>query len=128
MPVQKRSPRKSAVAKLDRVFSLYIRARDGACVQCGTTENLTCGHVFSRVAFSTRWDEENAFCQCSSHNMRHEYDPYPFLELVRERLGEQRLQELHRRYTQPRKFTTYELLELVVYFTEKLDVLSGSER
>lgn len=115
--VPAKSPRKTAVAKLDRVFSLYIRARDGACVQCGTTAQLTCGHVFSRVAFSTRWDEENAYGQCASHNMRHEFDPYPFLEYARERLGQQGYDDLHLRYTQPRKFTTAELLELVDYFT-----------
>lgn len=120
----KRSPRKNAVTKLDRVFSLYIRARDKHCVVCGTEQNLTCGHVFSRVAYSTRWDEQNAYGQCAGCNMRHEHDPYPFLEWTREKLGTSGYDALHLRYSQPVKFTTPELLELVDYFTEKLAGLS----
>lgn len=115
-----KSPRKTAVAKLDRVFSLYIRARDKHCVQCGREDQLTCGHVFSRVAYSTRWDPENAFGQCMGHNMRHEHDPYPFLEYARERLGQQGYDDLHLRYSQPSKFTTTELLDLVDFFSAEL--------
>jgi len=109
----KLSTRKSLVKKLDRVFSEYIRQRDRRCVNCGTTEKLTAGHVFSRVAYSTRWDERNCFAQCWSHNFAHEYDPFPLTEHARAVLGDEGYKQLHRDYLTPRKFTDRELLELI---------------
>ena len=76
---KKTSDRKRLVKKLDKVFSQYIRFRDQRCVTCGSRENLQCGHLFSRTAYSTRWHPRNAFCQCSSCNLRHEHDPYPLV-------------------------------------------------
>ena len=67
-------PRKSIIAKLDRLFANYIKKRDSGggeyfkCISCGQVKpikNADCGHYFSRRHIATRWDENNAHCECS---------------------------------------------------------------
>jgi 5-methylcytosine-specific restriction endonuclease McrA len=107
--------RKGIVRKLDKLVSQIVIARDGKCIVCGTTQNLTCGHLFSRVAYSTRWDLDNCYAQCLSCNLRHEYDPYPMTQAVILKLfngGTTTLDILHYKYVTVHKFKTYELEEL----------------
>lgn len=61
------------VAKLDRLFSQYIRLRDtmpngyGKCISCGkikTYDQMDCGHFHSRRHMATRFDEDNAHAEC----------------------------------------------------------------
>lgn len=123
------SERKKAIAHADRWFSRYIRARDGASVLSGERDRLNCGHVFTRRNHSTRWDEFNAFAQTAGENYSHEFDPYPFLRWFRQTFGEDRLDELHRRHRQPRKFTTAEIRAIGDYYREKCQALeSGSQQ
>lgn len=65
---------------VDIPFNAYIRNRDGnKCVQCGTTENVQCGHVIPKNNhLNVRWDEENAYAQCGYHNKKHHYDSVPY--------------------------------------------------
>jgi hypothetical protein len=64
--------------RLDRVFARFIRERDRRCVLCGKAE-VECGHLFTRAAKSTRWDDRYAFGQCHFCNDRHERDSAPFI-------------------------------------------------
>ena len=112
----KHPSRKTLVRNLDKAVSEYIRNRDEYCVVCGSPKNLTNGHLFSRIAYSTRWDvsaDGNNHCQCLSCNFKHEFDPYPFSEWYRQKFGEEKYHELHRRYKTVRKFKNYELEELL---------------
>ena len=112
--MKKRKPtRKGLVRILDKTMSCLIKKRDIYCVICGTFENLTNGHVFSRVAYSTRWDFDNCFCQCVGCNLRHEYDPYPLMEYARKILGSKKLELLHKKHRTVKKYKTYELAELL---------------
>lgn len=61
------------VAKLDKVFSRYIRLRDCMpngyfrCISCGQIkpfEQADCGHFHSRRHMATRFDEDNAHAEC----------------------------------------------------------------
>ena len=64
------------VAKLDRLFSEFIRKRDtkggfGRCISCGkiiTYDTSDCGHYVNRKHMSTRFDEQNCNAQCRSCN------------------------------------------------------------
>jgi hypothetical protein len=115
--------RKTIVKALDTAVSKYVRTRDGRCVVCGTTENLTNGHLFSRVAYSTRWDIEpdgNCHTQCLSDNLTHEFDPHPYTRWYISRFGLEAYDELHRRYRAPVKLKDWELEEKLVHITEKL--------
>ena len=66
-------------AKLDRVFSMYIRLRDSRefdfkafrCISCGRIlpfEKADNGHYINRQHMSTRFDEMNCNAQCSHCN------------------------------------------------------------
>ncbi len=104
--------RKGVVRKLDKLVGDIVKQRDGLCVTCGSMNNLQPGHLFSRVAYSTRWDLNNTYCQCRNCNLKHEYDPYPLTNYFIEIWGRKKLDALHRQYVTPRKFKTYELEEL----------------
>lgn len=50
--------------KADKLFSEYIRKRDGKCVRCGKTNNLQCSHYWGRRMESVRFDPLNAEALC----------------------------------------------------------------
>lgn len=112
----KKPSRKTLVKKLDEVVSVYIRNRDQKCVVCGSVERLTNGHVFSRIAYSTRWDvteDGNCHAQCWPCNFKHERDPYPYNNWYIMKFGKDKWDELHRRYATPKKYKDFELIELI---------------
>lgn len=48
----------------DKIFSEAIRARDGKCLFCGKTTNLTNSHYWSRNRSSTRYAWDNCITLC----------------------------------------------------------------
>ena len=73
----KKTDRQKLIAKLDTVFSEYIRLRDSnkegicKCITCGEYKHwreMDAGHFISREHMATRWEEENAHAQCPSCN------------------------------------------------------------
>lgn len=52
------------LVKADTEFSLWIRARDGRCVRCGSTKRLTNSHFWPRQHKGTRFDPENCDAVC----------------------------------------------------------------
>lgn len=75
----KRKPTPKALkAKLDSVFSTFIRQRgmdregQNVCVSCGALmpwERLQAGHYYRRQHLGTRWDERNVWPQCLACNI-----------------------------------------------------------
>ena len=61
---------KIRITELDRLFSLYIRTRDGwQCQRCfkqftPPTNGLHCSHIFSRARKATRFALENCISWC----------------------------------------------------------------
>jgi len=105
--------RRTLVKRLDTAWSRYIRHRDGyKCVLCGSTYNVQCGHIFSRVAYSVRWDERNMFSQCSKCNWRHEYNAFPYIKWVEDHFGRAYLDDLQARWSKPSHFMDHELWEM----------------
>lgn len=49
----------------DKIFSTYIRKRDGKCVYCGSSYNLQCSHYHGRRKESVRFDPENCDTLCA---------------------------------------------------------------
>jgi len=111
--------RKQVVKKLDAEFSKFIRNRDKRCVLCGTTENLQCGHLLTRVAYSTRWDEVNCHCQCRSHNLEHEYRPHVFTQWFLRKFGQTRYDLLIFKHNTTAKLSTNDLLALWTHYKQK---------
>lgn len=113
------------VRKLDTITSLIVRARDKRC-HCGTRENLTCGHLFTRSNYSTRWDLMNCNAQCLSDNLKHEYNPYPYQEWWKRTYGEAAYHDLYKKWarTTEHHWSDLELKilldELTSYYNESI--------
>ena len=52
------------IKRLDKIFSLVILKRDGACQWCGGTGKLDTSHCKDRRYMGTRWDMTNAIALC----------------------------------------------------------------
>ena len=117
----KKTNRKSLVAKLDKVFGDYIKKRDGKCIVCGTRRGLQCGHLFTRAAYSTRWDEENAWGQCPGCNYRHEFDWMPMQDAVARKMID--VDALYIRHKKVAKLSNGDLESMIEHYKEKLAAL-----
>lgn len=82
---KKHPPMASLRDKADRLFSEYIRARDGRCITCGTTEALQCSHYYGKKARpAVRYDPRNAHAQCARcHLAHHKHDPGKYSDWMR---------------------------------------------
>jgi len=105
--------RKKLVKKLDQLTSKIVVFRDKRCITCGSTKKLGNGHLFSRQAYSTRWDLVNCNAQCWGCNYRHEYDFYRYEQAFKNKYGEKAYHELYRKFNKPRKFSDKELKEMI---------------
>ena len=120
----KKPSRKTIVKKLDTAVSLYIRQRDGYCVQCKSGEKLTNGHVFTRTSYSTRWDtadDGNCHTQCWGCNFNHGRDQWPYFAWYIGRFGMDRFEQLRREHKAPIKYTTPQLIEMLEEINELLE-------
>lgn len=114
--------RKKIVKKLDMVFSLFVRKRDGRCVTCTNLKRLplTNGHLFSRVAFSTRWDELNCHCQCTGCNLYHEHDSGRFTTWFLRKFGQEKYELLYASYNHTAKYTSQDLMLMIKDYEARL--------
>ena len=113
--------KKPLINKADKLFSQFIRNRDGKCVRCGKTETLHCHHVISRSCKATRWDEDNGISLCPGcHRNWGHANPLGVSEFMRTRLGHERYWELIRRANTPIPLTVAHYLEVIEKLKEKL--------
>jgi hypothetical protein len=119
----KRMPktRKQFIKVLDEMCSIYVRARDGHCVCCGSTYQLQCGHYIKRGKMRLRWDIRNCNCQCRDCNFRHNQYPHFYEGYMRRHYGDAVLDDLEKlsEYSSW-KWTLEELQELHAYYSELL--------
>jgi hypothetical protein len=123
----KKPTRKSLVTKLDTIFSQYIRRKDAIneiseCITCGKKDHykkLQCGHFMSRRHYSTRWDIDNVGVQCYACNITNQGMQYKFSQYLGNNLSEQ----LYIKSKQVVKFADIDLIELIDYYTEKVNTL-----
>lgn len=126
--------RTAAIKFTDKWFSLYIREKGHyVCFTCGKTASrddaiMSCGHLFSRVSFSTRWDEANAECQCTGCNMFHEHNPHRFTVAYITKYGVQKYELLNIKHTKPFKITTSEIILLGEHYKKLYEVLKNGRQ
>lgn len=119
------------IAKLDRIFSLYIRLRDSApfhhqafrCISCGQVkpfEQADCGHFFSRRHMATRFDEDNCWCECRSCNRFSADHLHAYESNLKSKIGEERFSLLEWRAHQTKKWHPFELQQLIAHYTEEV--------
>ena len=121
------------VAKLDKVFSRYIRLRDTMpngyfrCISCGEIKPYSkadCGHYWSRMHMVTRFDEDNAHAECSSCNRFRSDHLISYEKNLIAKIGQQRFDKLAWKAGQTKKWTDFELIELTKYYKALGDKLS----
>jgi hypothetical protein len=132
---KKKTDRQKLIDKLDKVFSLYIRARDKyICFTCGINKevaelrrmSMQAGHLFSCTNYSTRWDELNTHCQCSGCNMSHEYNPHPYVVAFIKKYGAEAYAALNLRHNATLKLHNSEIEILINHYQVLLDNLTSS--
>lgn len=73
------------MGQADRLFSQFIRTRDGMCYRCGTTENLQCAHIISRSYKTIRTHPLNAIALCRSCHVYFTHRPLEWQDWIEER-------------------------------------------
>lgn len=109
---------KSTVSKLkkqaDKVFSIYIRLRDGGvCITCPEGIGNQAGHFQSRRFNSTRYDQENVNGQCSACNVFRHGEQYKYALAVDLKFGDGTAEKLSKKSLEYHKFTTQELQAII---------------
>ena len=124
------------IKKLDRVFSEFIRLRDTMpngmfrCISCGKIKPYSqadCGHYHSRTHMSTRFDEENANAECRSCNRFCADHLVGYRKNLIAKIGEHRYNVLEWRAHQTKKWSDFELKELIKNYQSKIKDLKGEK-
>lgn len=119
--------------KLDAVYSKYIRLRDAMdggstrCISCGQIKpfnKMDCGHFHSRTHKSTRWDEDNTHSECSFCNRFRSDHLIGYRENLIRKIGLKRFELLNWKAHQAKKWSCFELEELIKYYTVLVEKLS----
>lgn len=125
-PERESSPSlRTLVDRLDTVFSRYIRLRDAMeggmfrCISCGKIkpiEQADCGHFHSRTHMSTRFDEDNCHAECRYCNRFSADHIIGYRENLIRKIGEQRFKLLDIKAHETKKWSHFELEQLVKYY------------
>lgn len=124
--------RPDPTAKLDRVFSEYIRLRDSdgsffRCISCGEIKPIgqaDCGHYFSRRKMSVRWDKQNANAECRACNRFRSDHLIGYRENLIKKIGEKAFKALEIRSTLTAKYSEFDIKVLIKYYNELIDKLN----
>ena len=119
----KKPSRKTLDKKLNALVREIVLKRDKRCVTCGATPQqqiMEAGHLFSRVAHSTKWDLKNIYLQCKSCNSKHETDAHPLMRYAESVHGREAIDALHRKYWDTKPFKTWQMEELYEELLKKV--------
>ena len=127
--------REKLIAKLDRVFSQWVRAKDAdhrgmvSCYTCGTVNHwkkMDAGHFQSRGKFSTRWmcnPEEglvNVAPQCKRCNGFRSGEQFKFARRLDAEYGEGTAERIEQMSNQTRKYSPEELEALIDVYNRRV--------
>lgn len=115
-PYMRKPTKKTLTNKLDRECSRVVRAR-GFCARCNMIdyEKFQCAHIYSRSYRSVRWDLDNLLCLCSGCHLETHRKPLEFADFVKTYLGDVLYISLKLRATSIKKWTIYEMEELLEF-------------
>lgn len=113
---------KKQVLRCDNIFSKFIRTRDHVCITCGKTTDLQCSHHYTkRSHLSVRWDERNAYAQCSvCHTRHHHVDAGEYTLFLLDTLGREEFDLLRLKAHAMANYTYQDLLEVELYYAARL--------
>lgn len=121
-------------AKLDTLFSLYIRRRDAdhngmvTCIACGKRfhwQEVDCGHFVPRQHLAVRWDERNAHPECRYCN-RFRVDHYiDYTDAMRAKYGDEVIDSLKAARYQSVKLTRADYEAMIDYMSGRLAAIQA---
>jgi hypothetical protein len=84
--IQAKSKRHMKLHDADKLFSQYIRTRDGwACVRCHSPLHPQCAHLHSRIYRAIRFDPLNATTLCRGCHVMFTHRPIEWQDWCEER-------------------------------------------
>ena len=128
--------RPNLIAKLDKVFSLYIRLRDSMpngyfkCISCGQIKRFDqadCGHFYSRTHMATRFDEENCSSECSFCNRFKADHLIGYQTNLIKKIGIGRFELLGVKASSTKKWSDFELEAMIKHYTNEAKRLSSEK-
>lgn len=137
-PVRRKAPkrakrkkvptRKALIKKIDALVFQIVCLMYAKCVECGSDEKPTTGHVLSRRSYATRWDFRNVFRQCWPCNYKAAMTAAASYHLwFVKKFGVEAFDTLYQDWTKGRKYTRLELQNLVPEFEAHLAELQSRE-
>src|SRR3990167_6308421 len=113
--IKKKPSRKNLIRRLDNLVRKIVLERTPHCVLAASNCSpvLQAGHIFSRSHYATRWDLTNVWTQCSSHNLLHERDQWPFFSWFQSEFGPEKFEELRAKHYQLTHYKSSDLLALL---------------
>ena len=126
---------RALVAKLDRVFSRFVRMKyadnDGqvSCVTCGKQahwKEVHAGHFVKRQHMSLRWDERNVMPQCVRCNLHMGGRQDDYAAYIVNEYGHATFADLIAKKHETKKWTRTELEELISTYSERVKMLESS--
>lgn len=123
-------------AKLDKLFSEYIRLRDSdhrgvcKCISCGKETAAFggathAGHFMSRRHLATRWDEKNVNSQCAGCNTFRGGEQYRQSIGIDRKWGEGTSAELEERANTIVKLSRVDYEEAIEIYKNKINELKN---
>lgn len=121
------------VAKLDKVFSLFVRLRDATpngyfkCISCGQIkrfEQADAGHFYSRKHMATRFDEDNVSAECSRCNRFSADHLISYQTNLIKKIGIGRFELLGVKAHSTKKWSDFELEAMIKHYTNEVKRLS----
>lgn len=101
----------------DRVFSLWIRERDGGtCFTCGKKDDpkyMQAGHFISRSHNVLRFDERNVACQCVGCNIFKSGNMSEYAERLMKKHGAGIIATLNKEKWKTKQWKPQELEEII---------------
>lgn len=123
------------IAKLDRLFSKYIRLKysDNGVIRCYTCDkpyvynNIQCGHFVSRKYWNYRFHEDNARPQCIKCNYFEHGNYAVYARKLAEEIGHEKVQYMQANKSM-KKLYQYEIEALIKHYTKKLKELENDNK
>lgn len=125
--------RAALIAKLDKVFSQYVRLRVcdeygfSDCFTCGTRRHwkeVDAGHFITRAKFATRWDPVNVQFQCKRCNMNGGQQ-YEFSRKLDSTYGEGTAEEIFIKSQKRAGYSNEDLQGMIALYSKELRELEG---
>jgi len=122
--------KKQLTAKLDKLFSKYIRKRDlingeyFKCCSCGQLkpkEQADCGHFVNRRWMACRWREDNCHSQCRLCNRFDEGNAIGYTMFMIDKFGKEHIEYLQSIKNAGYKYSELELKLLIDEYKTKLN-------